>query len=180
MPAGIVGQQDTSKQGGDVMFDSMMTIFLTVAAIGAGLMAGVYFAFSGFIMRAFDQLGAAQATVAMNAINEVILRSWFMILFFVTTLLYAMLSVYAVFASSLEARWLLFVTGLIYVFGMFLCTAFFNVPLNNRLADSSDNKGTKPDTWTLYFKQWTRWNHLRSVCSLLVLALSMHYLVNYT
>ena len=162
------------------MFDSMMTMSLTIAAIGAGLMAGVYFAFSGFIMRAFDQLGTAKATEAMNAINEVILHSWFMILFFGTTPLYAMLSVYAVFDTSLEGRWLLFATGLIYVSGMFLCTVFFNVPLNNRLAESSNDESTKPDIWTLYFKQWTRWNHLRSVCSLLVLALSMHYLVNYT
>ncbi len=64
------------------MIDSMITVSLTIAAIGAGLMAGVYFAFSGFIMRCLDQLGASQATDAMNAINEVILRSWFMVLFF--------------------------------------------------------------------------------------------------
>ena len=52
------------------MLDSMITLSLSVAAIGAGLMAGVYFAFSGFIMRSLDQLGAAPATDAMNAINK--------------------------------------------------------------------------------------------------------------
>ena len=49
------------------MFDSMMTLSPTIAAIGAGLTAGVCFAFSEFIMCAFEQLGAAQATNAMNA-----------------------------------------------------------------------------------------------------------------
>jgi len=125
------------------MFDSMIAIFLTIAAIGAGLMAGVYFAFSGFIMRSLDQLGAAQATDAMNAINEVILRSWFMLLFFGSTVLYAVLSAIALFDANLAGRWLLFTAGLIYVFGMFLCTAMFNVPLNNFLAEASDDDSTK-------------------------------------
>ena len=162
------------------MLDSMIALSLTIAAIGAGLMAGVYFGFSGFIMRSLDQLGAAPATDAMNAINEVILRSWFMALFFGSTLLYAVLAAVAVFDTDLTGRWLLFTAGLIYVVGMFLCTALFNVPLNNRLADAGNDDNAKAETWTHYFKHWTRWNHLRSVCSLLTIVLSIHYLVSYT
>jgi uncharacterized membrane protein len=54
-------------------------------------MAGVYFALSDFIMRSLDRLDAANAVEAMNTINEVILRSWFMPLFFGTSLLYLLL-----------------------------------------------------------------------------------------
>src|SRR5690606_13121244 len=70
------GSCSPSDSGGEgsVMADSVVALSLAIAAIGAGLMAGVYFAFSGFIMRSLDQLGAAAATDAMNAINEVILR----------------------------------------------------------------------------------------------------------
>jgi uncharacterized membrane protein len=162
------------------MFDSMIALSLTIAAISAGLMAGVYFAFSAFIMRSFDQLRAAQAADAMNAINEVILRSWFMPLFFGSTVLYAVLAGLAVFDAGLSGRWLLFATSLIYVIGMFLCTVFFNVPLNNRLKDAGRDDNAIAETWTLYFKYWTRWNHLRTVCSLAALILSIHYLVSYT
>ena len=162
------------------MFDSMIALSLTIAAIGAGLMAGVYFAFSGFIMRSLDQLGAAHAADAMNAINEVILRSWFMALFFGSTLLYVILAVLAIFDTDLSGRWLLITAGLIYVIGMFLCTAVFNVPLNNKLADAGGDDNAKAETWTHYFKYWTRWNHLRSVCSLVALVLSIHYLMSYT
>jgi uncharacterized membrane protein len=179
MPGGSANQQDAGEESG-VMSGSMIAISLTIAAISAGLMTGVYFAFSGFIMRSLDQLDATQATDAMNAINEVILRSWFMALFFGSTLLYMILTTIAVVDEDLAGRWLLFATGLIYVFGMFLCTVIFNVPLNNRLAKASIDDNTKAETWALYFKQWTRWNHLRSVCSLAALALSMHYLVSYT
>lgn len=162
------------------MFDFMIAPSVTVAAICAGLMAGVYFAFSTFIMRSLDQLGAAPAADAMNAINEVILRSWFVVLFFGSTVLYAALAVVAVFDADLAGRWLLLGTGLIYVVGMFVCTAMFNVPLNNQLADAGNDSNRKAVTWTHYVKHWTRWNHLRGVCSLAALVLSIHYLVRYT
>ena len=162
------------------MFSSVIALLVSIAAISAGLMAGVYFAFSAFIMRSFDQLGAAHAADAMNAINEVILRSWFMPLFFGSTLLYAVLSVFAMVDADLPGRWLLFANGLTYVIGMFLCTVFFNVPLNNRLKDAGRDDIAKAETWTHYFKYWTRWNHLRTVCSLVALLLSIHYLVSYT
>lgn len=161
------------------MSDLILVLALAISAIGAGLMAGVYFAFSAFIMRAFDQLDAVRAADAMNAINAVILRSWFMVLFFGTTLLYAVLAVAAVIVPDIQARWLLFATGLIYVCGMFVCTALFNVPLNNRLAATTEDENAKAKTWPVYYDRWTRWNHLRSVCSLVTMVLSIYYLVTY-
>ena len=76
VPCGAVDASDSGKES-RVMDSALMTLLLTIAAIGAGLMAGIYFAFSSFIMRSLDRLGAANAADAMNAINEVILRSWF-------------------------------------------------------------------------------------------------------
>ncbi|MDC1287411.1 DUF1772 domain-containing protein [Gammaproteobacteria bacterium] len=162
------------------MFNSLITHALIIASLGAGLMAGVYFAFSTFIMRSFDQLGAVQATEAMNAINEVILRSWFMTLFFGSTLLYATLAGIAVFDTGLAGRWWLFAAGLIYLVGMFLCTALFNVPLNNRLAAAGEDDSARARTWKHYYVYWTRWNHLRAVCSLITVAISIQYLVSQT
>lgn len=160
-----------------MMFQSWLPTVVVVAAVGAGLMAGVYFAFSAFVMRSFDKLGAMQAADAMNAINEVILRSWFMVAFFGSTLLYGILCTIALLDSSINGRWLLLAAGLIYIFGMFVCTVLFNVPLNNQLRDAGSD--TKAGIWNLYYKQWTRWNHLRGVASLIALVLSLYYLATY-
>ncbi len=149
------------------MLDATLTLLLTIAALGAGLMAGVYFAFSGFIMKSFDRLGAEQATDAMNAINEVILRSWFMPLFFGSTLLFLLLAAVALLDWSRADAPLLLAAGLLYVGGMFLCTAVFNVPLNNRLAAADSASGDRQQLWSHYYRYWTRWNHLRAICSLL-------------
>lgn len=159
------------------MLDNLITVSLAVATISAGIMAGVYFAFSAFIMHAFDQLGPVKATDAMNAINDVILRSWFMLLFFGSTLLYFVLIVVAVLSVDMAGRWLLFSAGVIYVFGMFISTAVFNVPLNNRLAKVHGDDAAKPELWSLYYKNWTKWNHLRGICSLIAMMLSMYLLV---
>ncbi|MDP5279945.1 hypothetical protein Q9Q95_13505, partial [Sphingomonas sp. DG1-23] len=63
-----------------------MTGLLWFGAIGCGLIAGLYFAFSTFILQAFDRLGPGPAAQAMNAINVQIVQSWFMPLFLGTTL----------------------------------------------------------------------------------------------
>ena len=162
------------------MLDSMIALSLYVAAIGAGLMAGVYFAFSGFIMRSFDRLGAVAATDAMNAINDVILRSGFMILFWVSTGLYAALALVALFDDTIAGRGWLLAASLLNVIGMFVCTAAFNVPLNNRLAATAADDQAKLEAWPHYLQYWTRWNHLRALCSLASCAISISWLIAHS
>ena len=161
------------------MYDFLISIITSIAAISVGLMAGVYFAFSTFIMQSLDRLGAVRATDAMNSINQFILRSWFMGLFFGSTLLCVLITVIAMFDSELDGRWLLFGSGVIYVFGMFCCTACFNVPLNNRLAESAAKDDLEEGVWPYYFQRWTAWNHLRSISSLCSLILYLSYLKYY-
>jgi uncharacterized membrane protein len=161
------------------MIESLTQVLLWFAAVSAGLMAGIYFAFSGFIMRSLDRLDAANAVEAMNTINEVILRSWFMPLFFGTSLLYLLLALQIYFDWNDPNAPLLLIDGLTYVGGMFLCTIFFNVPLNNRLAMAKENNGDKFQIWSHYYKYWTRWNHLRTASSLIACVLSIYLLTTY-
>ncbi len=64
-----------------------MDAVTVAAAVGAGVVAGVWFAFSGFVMAAFDRLPAAQAEDAMRAINVTALRPPLMIAMFGTAAL---------------------------------------------------------------------------------------------
>ncbi len=54
------------------------------AALGCGLMAGLFFAFSVSVMRALARLPAAEGIVAMQAINVAILNPVFLMAFFGT------------------------------------------------------------------------------------------------
>lgn len=143
-----------------------VTTLLWISALGSGLMAGVYFAFSGFIMRAFGSLEPGQAIAAMNAINSTILRSLFVPLFFGSSIVAALLVAGAALNRDAAGSGWMLLAGALYLLGMFVCTAAFNVPLNNALAQTEPGSAAARDLWFKYLKTWTRWNHLRTLCSL--------------
>lgn len=161
------------------MMNSVITFSLPLATVSAGLMAGVYFAFSGFIMRSLDQLPAPQGAAAMNAINEVILRSGFMPLFFGSSLLYLVLGGAALLDGGMPGRWIVLGASLVYLAGMLGSTVFVNVPLNDELARSAGDDPAVTETWGRYLRQWTRWNHVRTLSSLAAMSLGLMHLAQY-
>ena len=66
---------------------ALIPILTLLAALGSGLMAGLFFAFSSFVMAALARLPADQGITAMNSINVTILNLSFSVAFFGTTIL---------------------------------------------------------------------------------------------
>lgn len=98
---------------------------LWFSAVGCGLMAGVFFAFSTFIMTALGRLDQAAGIAAMNAINVDIVRSLFMPLFLGTTVAGAALVVMGVLRLSEPGAVSMIAGGGLYVVGMFVVTMVF-------------------------------------------------------
>src|SRR5260370_7145531 len=73
---------------------------LWFSAIGCGLIAGVYFAFSAFVMTSLARIAPAAGIAAMNSINVEIVRSLFMPFFLGTTLTAAVLAALPLFGSG--------------------------------------------------------------------------------
>lgn len=138
---------------------------LWFSAIGSGLLAGVYFAFSAFVMAALGRIDPAAGIAAMNSINAVIVRSLFLPFFLGTTLSAAALAVLAVFRWGEPGAVAMLVGGVIYVLGMFLVTVIFNVPLNDALAAADPAATQAADLWARFLRDWTFWNHVRTVAS---------------
>ena len=159
------------------MTEPVTSGLLWFSAIGCGLLAGLYFAFSTFVMTALGRIEQAHGVAAMNAINSTILRSLFMPLFFGTTLASLALAVTALFRWSEPGATAMLAGGLIYVAGMFLCTMFFNVPLNNALAAVDPASAEAAPVWARYLRDWTLWNHVRTVASTAACALYIAALV---
>jgi len=149
----------------------MITLLLWTAALSSGLMAGIYFAFSVFIMQAFGRIDTAQAITAMNAINKTILRSLFMPLFFGSSIISLLLIIMGYYHWDETNSELILLAGALYFSGMFICTALFNVPLNNSLASQDPNSENAYPVWTHYLKTWTNWNHLRTISALVTCTL---------
>jgi len=151
------------------MIDVVISGLLWFSAIGCGLLAGLYFAFSAFIMRALGRIEPPAGAVAMNAINSAILRSAFMPLFVGSTLSCLLIAIVGLIDPGQPGAAAMAAGGIVYVAGMFGVTMAFNVPLNNALA--SADGAHLGQIWSRYLKVWTLWNHVRTSASTASLAM---------
>ena len=151
--------------------ESVLSLVLLLACVGAGLVAGLCFTFASFVLRAFDGLGGRDAIRAMQAINTTILRSSAMPVWMgssVLALVAAGLSwTVAVPASE---RWFATIGALAYLFGALFVTRTGNIPRNEAL-DRVDAGTLEPaqaeEVWRDYCAAWQRWNVVRTIaCSL--------------
>jgi uncharacterized membrane protein len=153
------------------VINSMLFVLTFLAALGSALIAGIFFAFSTFIMGALGRLPAAQGISAMQSINVVVINPWFFAAFFGTAAACALLAVAALFTWQQPGSAALLAGALLYLVGTFLATIVFNVPLNNALAAVSPDSAEGAGLWTRYLSTWTNWNHVRTVAALAAAAL---------
>jgi uncharacterized membrane protein len=138
-------------------------ILTLLAALGSGIMAGLFFAFSTFIMQAFGKRPAPVGIAAMQSINETILNPIFFSVFFGSALLSLVLAILAVIGwSDAGSGWRL-AGALLYLVGSIGITMQWNVPLNNRLAKAAPDSAEGATLWAHYLKVWTQWNHVRTI-----------------
>jgi uncharacterized membrane protein len=136
------------------------------AALGSGLVAGVFYAFSTFVMKALARLTPAQGIAAMQSINVAVLSPWFLGVFLGTAALSLAAITSAIFRwGSTSAAWLL-AGGLLHFAGSFVVTIRGNVPMNEALAKVKAEDAAGAEYWKRYLTGWSRWNHVRMAASL--------------
>ncbi len=145
-----------------------LTLF---AALGCGLMAGVFFAFSAFVMRAFARLPAAEGIAAMQSVNRAAPNTLFLAVFLGTAAACGATLIILLLRWQAPGAGYLLVGSLLYLIGAFLVTAVFNVPMNNALAAVAPSDPEGAGLWANYLTSWTAWNHVRTVASLVAAAL---------
>ncbi len=145
---------------------NILDILTFAALLGSGLVAGIFFAFSNFIMRALGQLPENQGIAAMKAINVTVLNPWFFLAFFGTGAVCLPVAFLALGAAA-GTQWAsLLAACALYLFGCILVTMALNVPLNNRLASAEPDSSGADALWAHYLSRWTLWNTVRTVASL--------------
>jgi uncharacterized membrane protein len=148
-----------------MMDDSLFALTL-VSALGCGLIAGSFFAFSSFVMKALARLPAAQGIAAMQWINIVVINPWFMTALFGTALACVGLVVLSLVEWD-EPESIYRLTGsAFYLAGTIVVTMAFNVPRNDALAAAAPDSEDSADLWRRYVREWTAWNHVRTAAAL--------------
>ncbi len=113
---------------------SLMDLAVLVSALGCGLMAGFFFAFSICVMKALGAIPPTHGISAMQSINVAVINPWFLTPFFGMAVLSVLLSITAVLRWHEPGAAYVVAGGLLYFLGTFLVTMLFNVPRNNALA----------------------------------------------
>jgi len=156
--------------------DDFIFVVTFLAALGTALLAGNFFAFSAFLMRALGGLSAERGIVAMQAITVAIKWPVFLILFFGTAALCAVLAGSALLHWGAPGSCYLLAGTLLFLVGTFAVTMMRNVPFNRELiAVAPDTKDAR-DLWKRFQASWSLWNHVRTIsaflaCAALILAL---------
>src|SRR6059058_6131466 len=112
------------------MIDRLLFALTLLSALGCGLVAGVFFAFSTFVMKALARLPAAQGIAAMQSINIVVINPMFLSAFLGTAMACAALGVAALSSRTEPRAAYLFAGVLLYLVGTVLVTMAYNVPRN--------------------------------------------------
>jgi len=141
---------------------------LQLSALAYGLLAGVFLAFSDFIMRALSKTSGAGGIEAMQHINREVFRWIFMALFLGMAPVSAGLVLLALLVLQGGAAILVGTGGATYLLACFLSTVLRNVPMNTRLEAMAGDAGETRSYWReTYLPVWTRWNSLRAgACAL--------------
>ncbi|MDA2923841.1 DUF1772 domain-containing protein [Acidobacteria bacterium AH-259-L09] len=148
------------------MSDGVLRALTLTSALGCGLVGGIFFAFSTFVMKALDRLPPAQGIAAMQSINVTVINPLFMTAFFGTAAACAILSISSLLSWHGPSGAFLLVGSLLYLFGTILVTIVFNVPRNEALAAVDPASGEGARLWAGYVTGWTAWNHVRTAAAL--------------
>jgi uncharacterized membrane protein len=145
---------------------SLLFALTLVSALGCGLMAGAFYAFSSFVMRAFARLPPAQGIAAMQSVNVTAVRPAFLAGFLGTALACVALTLLSVLNWHAPAAAWRLGGSLLYLIGCFLETIVFHVPRNNALARVDAGSAEGAADWERYRREWIPGNHVRTLACL--------------
>ena len=147
--------------------ERVLLVLTFIAAIGSGIVGGIFFAFSSFVMTALGRLPSEQGAAAMNAINVTVINPGFFLVFFGIALACVVLAMTSLFQLGETSPKLTLAASLIYIVGSIGVTMAFNVPLNDALAGAQAGSPESASLWPSYLDRWTAWNHIRTIASII-------------
>jgi uncharacterized membrane protein len=148
------------------MIKSLLLTLTFISALSCGLMAGVFFAFSAFVMNGLGRLAATQSIAAMQFINAAALNPLFGAAFCGTTAACVLLAIASLFMWHKPVGIFHLAGSLLYLVGPILVTLTFNLPLNGALAAVDATSVDGANLWAGYFTSWMAWNHVRTAGAL--------------
>jgi uncharacterized membrane protein len=136
-----------------------------ISILGCALIAGVFFAFSNFVMNALSRIQPATGIIAMQSINITVINPLFMTTFLGTGVACIFLVISSLLKWHQISTTYSILGSVFYLIGTIGVTIAFNVPLNDALAKVDPNSIDGMKLWATYITDWTFWNHVRTLAA---------------
>ncbi|MFO0997700.1 MAG: anthrone oxygenase family protein [Alphaproteobacteria bacterium] len=161
------------------MGDMLIVTLTLLAALGSGLVGGVFFGFSTFVMKALARLEPGHGLLAMQSINRAVLNPWFLGAFLGTGALALAATTAWLYRWPTNGAAAAVVGCGCYVVGTVMVTTRGNVPKNMAIASLSPEDPDSARLWADYVRRWTALNHVRAASALVASAAYMLALVHW-
>ncbi len=152
------------------MIEGWRHVVAVAGALGSGLMAGFFLAFSTITMSGLRAVAPAEGLRVMQAINRSPNSSPALL---VTLLGTGVVSVAAAAMSvgrlDEASSWYLVSGAALYLVGTLGLTIVFHVPRNLAIDALDPSAAASLEEWKVYARIWTAGNHVRTVSSLLAM-----------
>nr|WP_315394272.1 anthrone oxygenase family protein [uncultured Sphingobacterium sp.] len=145
---------------------------LAVTTILSGLMSGFFFAYTFSVNLGLAKLNNKEYLTTMQSINKEVLNPIFYISFF-GTLFSLVISSIIYFDIHSPKFFLIFISCISYIIGVFGITAIRNVPLNNQIELFDISKASEESVQKMratFEKPWLFWNNIRTLASFVTFA----------
>jgi len=158
--------------------DQFLFLLTILAALCTMLLGGNFFAFSALFLRALGGLTAERGIVAMQAALTAAKTQALLVLFFGTAVLCLVLGALSAFHWGDPFAPYALAGAAVFLLGGFAVTMLRIIPLNNKLLAVSPDAANARDRWRGFRLKWARWNHVRTVATLLACVCFMLALSN--
>lgn len=158
-----------------------MKIVLVLTTSLVALVAGLMFSYACSVNPGLRKLPDTQYLQAMQEINRAILNPWFLTCFVGPLILYAM-SAWLTYRSEGAGTVfiLICISGVIYLFGVFMVTGMKNVPLNemlDKIVLNAHSSKAHEDFRKAFEGPWNSFHMTRTLASIVALILMLLALV---
>jgi len=142
---------------------STAVVLTVVAALAGGLVAGVFLAFSTFVVQGLDRNPAPVAIAAMQGINVTAPHPLFMLPLFGGPLVGVAAAVVVALAGDGDVADVWVVVGAAAGLVPAVMTAAFHIPRNNALDRLDPEAPDAAAAWARYVREWVGGNHVRTL-----------------
>jgi uncharacterized membrane protein len=151
-------------------------LFQFIAILLTGLLAGLFYGYDCSVIKGLGNLQDDAYLQAFQSINRAIQNPYFFMSFMGSLLVLPVASWFGYNNYNAVTFYLLLSASFVYFIGVFGVTIFFNVPLNEQLANFSTSTATETEIAVMrkvFENSWNRYHTIRTAAAIVAFTLTI-------